>query len=109
MLLSAVGLDADVVAAEVDERALEDRHLARGGSLETLAGELAQAKALAVSAVRPEAYCLGADQTLTLEGRILHKAGSLDEAQRSLAALSGKTAPPDLRLLCRPLGAIAGR
>jgi len=91
MLLSAVGLEADVVAAEVDERALEDRHLARGGSLETLAGELAQAKALAVSAVRPEAYCLGADQTLTLEGRILHKAGSLDEAQRSLAALSGKT------------------
>jgi septum formation protein len=91
MLLSAVGLDADVVAAEVDERALEDRHLARGGSLETLASELAQAKALAVSAVRPDAYCLGADQTLTLEGRILHKAGSLDEAQRSLAALSGKT------------------
>jgi septum formation protein len=90
-LLSAVGLDAEVAAAEVDERALEDRHLARGGSLESLARELAQAKALAVSAVRPDAYCLGADQTLTLEGRIFHKASDLDEAQRSLAALSGKT------------------
>ena len=90
-LLSAVGLDAEVIAAEVDERALEDRHLARGGSLESLAGELAQAKALAVSAVRPHAYCLGADQTLTLEGRIFHKASDFDEARRSLAALSGKT------------------
>ena len=90
-LLLAVGLDAEVIAAQVDERALEDRHLARGGSLESLAGELAQAKALAVSAIRPHAYCLGADQTLTLEGRIFHKAGDFDEARRSLAALSGKT------------------
>jgi len=90
-LLWAVGLDAEVIAAEVDERALEDRHLARGGSLESLAGELAQAKALAISAVRPHAYCLGADQTLTLEGRIFHKASDFDEARRSLAALSGKT------------------
>jgi septum formation protein len=90
-LLWAAGLDAEVIAAEVDERALEDRHLARGGSLESLAGELAQAKALAVSAVRPHAYCLGADQTLTLEGRIFHKASDFDEARRSLAALSGKT------------------
>jgi septum formation protein len=91
VLLWAVGLDAEVIAAQVDERALEDRHLARGGSLESLAGELAQAKALAVSAVRPHAYCLGADQTLTLEDRIFHKASDFDEARRSLAALSGKT------------------
>ncbi|MGA8583073.1 MAG: Maf family protein [Roseiarcus sp.] len=90
-LLSAVGLDAEVIAAQVDERALEDRHLARGGSLESLSGELAQAKALAVSAVRPHAYSLGADQTLTLKGRIFHKARDFDEARRSLAALSGKT------------------
>jgi septum formation protein len=90
-LLSAVGLEAEAVAAEVDERALERRHLARGGSLENLAAELAQAKALAVSAIRPDAYCLGADQTLTLEGRIFHKASDFDQAARSLAALSGKT------------------
>ena len=52
-LLSAAGLDAEVVAADIDERALEDRHLATGGSLEALAIELARAKALAVSALRP--------------------------------------------------------
>ncbi len=90
-LLSAVGLDTEVVTAEIDERALEDRHVAGGGSLEGLASELARAKALAVSAVWPNAYCLGADQTLTLEGRIFHKASDFEEAARSLAALSGKT------------------
>ena len=87
----AVGLAAEVVAVEVDERALEERHLARGGTLDSLARELAQAKALAASGVRPDAYCLGADQTLTLEDRIFHKASNLDEAGRSLAALAGKT------------------
>jgi septum formation protein len=90
-LLSAAGLDVEVVASNVDERALEDRHLAVGGSLESVALELARAKALAVSAQRPDAYCIGADQTLTLEGSILHKSLNLAEAAQTLAALSGKT------------------
>ncbi len=90
-LLTAAGLDAEFVAPDVDERALEDRHLARGGSIEDLAVELAQAKALAVSAERPDAYCIGADQTLTFDGKILHKSRDLAEAAQTLATLSGKT------------------
>jgi septum formation protein len=90
-LLSAAGLDAEFVAPEVDERTLEDGHLARGGPLESLAPGLARAKALSVSAERPDAYCIGADQTLTFEGRILHKASDFAEAAQTLAALSGKT------------------
>jgi septum formation protein len=89
-LLSAAGLDAEVIAPEVDERALEDRHLAGGDPLESLASALARAKALAVSAERAEAYCIGADQTLTFEGRILHKSRDLAEAAKTLAALAGK-------------------
>ena len=90
-LLSAAGLDAEVVAPGVDERALEERHLARGGSLESLAAELASAKALAVSAKRPDAYCTAADQTLTFQGRVLHKASDFAEAAQTLATLAGKT------------------
>jgi nucleoside triphosphate pyrophosphatase len=90
-LLSAAGLDAEFLAPEVDERALEDRYLAVVGSLESVSSELARAKALAVSARRPDAYCIGADQTLTLEGRILHKSRDLAEAAKTLASLSGKT------------------
>jgi septum formation protein len=90
-LLAAAGLDAESIAPKVDERALEDRYLAEGGALEDVAIELARAKALAVSAKRPDAYCIGADQTLTLDGRIFHKSRDLVEGARTLAALSGRT------------------
>jgi septum formation protein len=90
-LLTAAGLEIEVVAPEVDERELESRHFAAGGSLDGLAGVLARAKALAVSALRPEAYCLGADQTLALKGRVMHKPRDFAEAAESLAALGGKT------------------
>jgi septum formation protein len=90
-LLSAAGLGAEFVAPEVDERLVEDRYLAGRGALESVAIELARAKALAVSAKRPDAYCIGADQTLTLEGRILHKSRNLAEGADTLAALAGKT------------------
>ena len=90
-LLTAAGLVVKIVAVDIDERELEDRFLAQGGSIESLAAELAQAKALAASALRPEAYCLGADQTLTLEDRLLHKPRDLAEAAHSLAELAGRT------------------
>ena len=90
-LFLAAGLNAESVEPEVDERAVEDRYLAGGGALDDLATELARAKAFAVSVKRPEAYCIGADQTLTLEGRIFHKSRNLVDGARTLAALSGKT------------------
>jgi septum formation protein len=90
-LLSAVGLDVEVVAADVDERGFEDRHVATGGSFEDLAIELARVKALTVSALKPGAYCLGADQTLTLQNRIVHKPRDFAEAAQSIAELAGKT------------------
>jgi len=89
-LFLAAGLEAEIIAPEVDERALEERHLEEGGLIEDIALELARAKALAVSARRPDAYCIGADQTLTLEGRIFHKSHDLVEGAQTLAALSGK-------------------
>ncbi len=90
-LLAAALLDVEAMPADVDERAVEIRYLAGGGPAQGLAAALAQAKALAVSAIRPDAYCLGADQTLILEGRLMHKASDLGEAARSLAALAGHT------------------
>ena len=101
-LLSAAGLDAESVAPEVDERALEDGYLAGGGSLENVAIELARAKALAVSAKRPDAYCIGADQTLTLEGRILHKSRDLARSGANARRARGEDASFDLRVLRRP-------
>jgi septum formation protein len=90
-LMTAAGLHAEIVAANIDERALEHRFFADGGSPDDLAAALAEAKALAVSALRPEAYCLGADQTLTLGNTVMHKPRDFDEAAQSLAMLSGRT------------------
>jgi septum formation protein len=89
-LLKACGLAVETIAAEIAERSLEDRYLAEGGSVEELASELARAKALAASALRPEAYCLGADQTLTVGTRLLHKARDRAAAAQTLAALAGR-------------------
>jgi septum formation protein len=90
-LLKAVGLEAEVVAPGIDERALERRHFEDGGSVEGLASVLARVKALAVSAMRPDAYCLGADQTLAVDGLVMHKSHDIAEAAKSLSALAGKT------------------
>ena len=88
-LLAAAGLPFAARAPEVDERAVE-AGLPDAPPAE-LALALARVKALAVSAEAPEALCLGADQVLSLEGRIFHKSASREEALRMLATLSGKT------------------
>ena len=89
-MLASAGLLFDVEAAEIDERALETDFLARGEAPEDLALALARAKALEVSGRRPGAMCLGADQTLSLEGRLIHKSATLEEAARTLATLAGR-------------------
>lgn len=90
-LLAAAGLRACSQKADLDERAIERRFFADGGSIEGLAAALAEAKALSVSASRGEAYCLGADQTLIVGNTIMHKPRDLNEAAQSLVALSGRT------------------
>ena len=91
LLLESARIAVDVEAAHVDERALEDAFLASGGAPSAVATELARAKALAVSRRRPGVYCIGADQTLLFDGRLAHKAASMDEAARNLARLAGRT------------------
>ncbi len=90
-LLESAGLPFEIEAADIDERALEAEILMAGGPSEPLALALARAKALAVSARRPGALCIGADQILTLEGRLLHKSETLESAARTLRALGGRS------------------
>jgi septum formation protein len=90
-LLEAAGLPFLVEDPDVDERALEQNFLARGGSGDRLPALLARAKALAVSRRHAGALCLGADQVLSLDGEILHKARSLAEAEHNLTRLAGRT------------------
>lgn len=90
-LLEAARIPFSVDTPEVDERAIEEGLTSEGRSGEDLSLILARAKAVDVSARRPGALCLGADQVLTLEGAVLHKPRTLDEAEAHIERLSGKT------------------
>ncbi|QDG49698.1 septum formation protein Maf [Persicimonas caeni] len=84
-LMERLGLAFETLSADVDESSLADE------APEETARRLAHAKAKAVAAERPEAWVLGADQVIALDGRRFSKPGSDEGARRQLAALSGKT------------------
>jgi len=90
-LLKAAGLAFEAIPPGVDERAVEAPLAAAGASGAEIAQALAAAKALAVSKRVPEAHVIGADQTLSCEGRQWHKPKDMAEAKSQLLALSGRT------------------
>ncbi|MEO0652725.1 MAG: Maf family nucleotide pyrophosphatase [Planctomycetota bacterium] len=85
-LLARLGVAFEQVAPSVDERALE----ADGLDPHRLAETLAEAKAAAVAASRPEAIVIGSDQVCALGSEVLHKPGSEARAREMLAKLSGR-------------------
>ena len=86
--LEGAGVPFSVQVADVDEDAVKAVHDPADAA--GLAIELARVKALAVSRHDPEAWVLGADQTLAFAGGLVSKAGSLDEARDRLAAMRGR-------------------
>lgn len=89
-LLAAASLPFEIEPADIDERAIEEKLMQSGAAGADLALALARAKALAVSARRPGALTLGADQTLTLDGKAMHKAPTRAAAAEALTAMSGR-------------------
>lgn len=89
-LLAAAGLPFEVCSAQIDERAIEAPLLAAGMEAPAIARRLAQAKALDAAAKRPGRMVIGADQTLSLDGRVLGKPADHRAAVSQLSALSGR-------------------
>jgi septum formation protein len=89
MLLADAGLTFETVAAEIDERAIQQ---ASGLSAPAdVAALLAREKSLFVSMRRSGRYVIGADQTLALGTRLLSKPASRAQAAEQLHALAGET------------------
>ncbi len=86
-MLEGAGVPFAVQVADVDEAAVKATHDPADAA--GLAVELARVKALAVSRHDAEAWVLGADQTLSFQGGLVSKAGSLDEARARLTAMRG--------------------
>lgn len=90
-LLRNAGIDFIVEKANIDERAVEESLGSSGLSPADLAELLAQAKAINVSERFPDKFVIGADQTLSIEERILHKPENMEQARARLLELQGKT------------------
>jgi septum formation protein len=84
-LLTLAGLRFDVLPAHIDET----RH--PGEDPANYVQRLALEKARAIHAVHPEAFVLGADTTVELDGHALEKPASRADAERMLRTLSGRT------------------
>jgi septum formation protein len=86
-LLANAGIRFEAVAADIDERSLQQRSglSAPGG----VAAFLARAKALAVSSRLAGKFVVGADQTLALGIRLFSKPEGRAQAAEQLRALAG--------------------
>ncbi len=84
-LLGALRLPFQAVAPGVDEA------VPKGTGVEEAVRLLAQRKARAVAVRFPGALVLGADQLLEMDGLLLGKAATREEARAQLRALAGRT------------------
>jgi septum formation protein len=82
-LLERVGVPLEVRPADVDEEPLADE------SPGAYVARIAHAKAIAVKR-RPGQWVLAADTTVTIDGKILAKAATPEEAAEMVALLAGR-------------------
>ena len=83
-LLERVGVPVEVHPADIDERPQDSE------APEAYVARIARTKAIAI-ARRSDRWVLAADTTVTLDGAILGKADSPEEATKMLRWLSGRT------------------
>ena len=87
-MLEGAGVPFTLQVADVDEDVVKAAHDPSDAA--GLAVELARVKALAVSRHDPEAWVLGADQTLAFAGGLVSKAPTLEAARTRLTAMRGQ-------------------
>lgn len=83
-LLKSMGFDFTVTPSGVDERFLE------GESVGEHVLRLSREKALTVACDNPESWVLGADTIVIIDGEVLGKPGSKEEAREMILRLSGR-------------------
>ncbi len=84
-LLSRLKIEFEVCAPGVDETPAADE------IPERTASRLAQEKARAVGRQFPDSLIIGSDQVATLDGKLLHKPETRDNAHKQLRLMRGRT------------------
>ena len=91
LMLRSAGVEFVVLPALVDEGAIKEGMRADGAPPVDAAQALADLKAMRVSPGDIDSLVIGADQILECEGAWFDKPKSLEDAQKQLNALSGRT------------------
>jgi septum formation protein len=90
-LMEAAGLTFDAEPARIDEREIEAPLILCGAAPDVVAAALAKAKAQDVANRNTQAYVIGSDQVMSMDGRLFHKCTSVEMAREQLWSMRGKT------------------
>lgn len=89
-LLRNAGVRFDVAPAKVDEDLIKQSLIAEELSPRDISDALAEAKARRGSAKHPGALVIGCDQVLDLDGKLVSKPRSIEDARAQLQAMRNK-------------------
>ena len=89
-ILKKNNINCDVIFANIDEELIKESMLKEKATPEIISKNLAEIKANKISLKKPEVLVLGADSVIDLNGEIISKPTSREEAVNILEKLNGK-------------------
>ena len=90
-ILNDYGLNCEVEPSNVDEDVVKESLAKEKATPEIISKSLAELKANKISQKKPNKIVIGADSVIDLNGKIISKPSSREEALRILKALNNKT------------------
>ena len=90
-ILEQNNIACEVIPANIDEGPLKESMLQEKATPKIISKNLAEVKANKVSKKKPEEFVLGADSVIDLDGELISKPTSREEAINILKKLNGKT------------------
>ena len=85
------GINCNVEPSKIDEDSIKESLLKEGATPEIISKNLAELKANKISNKNPDELVLGADSVIDLDGEIISKPKSREEAFNTLKKMNGKS------------------
>ena len=89
-ILMKYGISCEVIPSNVDEDQIKESLLKESATPEIISKNLAELKANKVSSKKPNHIVIGADSVIDLNGKLISKPTSREEALKILTNLNGK-------------------
>ena len=89
-ILNKNGINCEVIPADIDEENVTNSLVQKGAKASHVAKNLAELKSVKISYKIPNQIVLGADSVIDLEGQLISKPKSREEALEILKKLNGK-------------------